>query len=115
MAATYDLTTDIGKVRLLINDITILSAHFSDEELAVFLTMASDSINLAAALALESWAASLTESAESEKIGDYGYSKKAASNKLELAKRYREDEATEPVIDWGSFNFTDTNDDEEIE
>jgi len=107
MAATYDLATDIGKVRLLIDDTDIADAHFTDEEITAFLTMASDSVNLAAAIALESWASSLSETAESETIGDYKYVKKLIANKLALAQRYRENSSNEPDIDWSSFNFTD--------
>lgn len=114
MAATYDLTTDIGKVRLLINDTDVSNAHFTDEEITAFLDINS-SINIAAALALESWAASLTESAEKESIGDYSYSKKSASNKLMLAKQLRENEANEPNFDTAAFDFTDVDDSEDIE
>jgi len=109
MAATYDLNTNIGKVRLLISDTDVTpatDAHFTDEEITAFLTMASRSIYLAAAFALEAWAASLTESAESEKIGDYAYTKKQAANKLALAKRYRETEAETPALTWAEMNLT---------
>jgi hypothetical protein len=107
---TYDLATDIGKVRLLISDtdiVPVTDAQFSDEEIQVFLTM-EGSINLAAALALETWAAIYSMSTDSESIGDYSYTQNVTNKMLELAKRYRENEATEPVLDWGSFNLTDT-------
>jgi len=106
MAATYDLTTSIGKVRLLISDTDVTDAQFTDEEITEFLTMASNSVNLAAALALEAWAASLTGSAESEKIGDYSYTKKQASNKLALAEQYRKAEAETPVLEWAEIDLT---------
>jgi hypothetical protein len=107
---TYDLATDIGKVRLLISDtdiIPVTDAQFSDEEIQVFLTM-EGSVNLAAALALETWATIYSMSTDSESIGDYSYTQNVTNKMLELAKRYRENEATGPVIDWGSFNLTDT-------
>lgn len=108
MVATYDLTTNIGRVRLLIHDTTIASAHFTDEEITAFLTMVSNSIYLAAAIALEAWAASLSESAVSEKIGDYAYTKKQAANKLALAERYikAEAEAETPALTWAEMNLT---------
>ena len=112
MAWTYDLATDIGKVRLLISDtdiIPVTDAQFSDEEIQVFLTI-EGSVNLAAALALETWAAIYSMSVDSEHIGDYSYTQNVTSKMLELAKRYRENEATTPSIDWGSFNLTDTED-----
>lgn len=105
MEDTYNLTNDIGKVRLLIGDTDIADTQFSDEEITAFLTMGG-SVNIAAALALESWAATLTDSALSEKIGDYAYSKKAAANKLDLAARLRGNEATIPVSDWAEMDLT---------
>lgn len=56
MAATYDLTTDVGKCRLRIPDTQVANAMFSDEELQVFLNDHADEDNadlLAAADALE--------------------------------------------------------------
>ena len=87
MAATYDLTTNVGKVRLTIRDTDTDNAVFTDAELTYFLTDNDSSIYLAAAAALESWAASYAANASSEKIGDYGYSQKAVENMLALAKK----------------------------
>ncbi|MFA5558617.1 MAG: DUF3199 family protein [Methanofastidiosum sp.] len=91
--------SDIEKIRLLISD---TEGHFTDEQLSVFLEMAG-SVKLAAAYALEAWAASLTDSYVREDIGDYSYTKREANSKLELAKRYREDEAAEPYSAWTVF------------
>lgn len=106
MAATYDLTTNIGKVRMLISDTDITAAHFTDEEITAFLTMASNSVKLAAAYALEAWAASLTGDMESEKIGDYAYTKKQVTGKLTLAERYRKAEAEAPSFTWAEMDLT---------
>lgn len=97
--------TDREKVRLLIGDFTI-PYHYTDDQIDAFLTMASNSINLAAAYALESWAASLAESVDSERIGDYAYTKKQATNKLALAERYRKAEAETPALTWAEMNLT---------
>ena len=105
MTTTYDLTTDVGKVRLKIADTVIATAHFTDEEIQVFLDEADDDILLAAALALESWAAALTDNALSEKIGDYSYSKKQADNKMALAKQYREASGAGPATDWAELDL----------
>lgn len=116
MTATYDLATNTGKVRLKIADTDVTpatDAHFTDEEIAVFLAEADDDVLIASALALESWAASLSESADSERIGDYSYSKKMAANKLELAQRYRDASGSGPVIDWAEMNLVDLTDMEE--
>ena len=107
MAWTYDITNDIGKIRLLISDndiVPVTDANFTDEELQIFLTMGG-SVNLGAAIALEAWAGSLSGSADSERIGDYSYTKKQVQNKLDLAKRLRETEASAPASDWAEFDL----------
>ena len=116
MTATYDLTTNIGKVRLKIADTDVTpatDAHFTDEEIQVFLDEADDDILIASALALESWAAALTDSAMSEKIGDYSYTKKQADNKLALAERYRSASGSGPVVDWAEMDLASVGDLEE--
>ena len=106
MACTYDITTDRGKVRLLIADTSTTSCTFSDAEIDVFLTMASDVIYVAAAMALEAWAATLSDSATQEKIGDYAYTKKEAANKTALAQKYRDLDMNAPYMTWSEPDFT---------
>jgi len=106
MAFTYDLTTDIGKVRLLISDSDLTSFHFTDEEITAILTMASSSLLLAASYALEAWAASITDSLKSEKIGDYSYTKDEAANKIALARKYRDEDAESPYLTWSEIDLT---------
>ena len=113
MAFTYDLTTDIGKVRLLISDTDATSFHFTDAEIQVFLDMASDSILIAAAFALEAWAAALTDSYTSEKIGDYSYTRKEAETKRALAIEYKNQEAESPYLDWAEWNLSGVEEEEE--
>lgn len=52
MTATYDLSTDIGKIRLYCLDRDIADPVFTDEELQAFLTQEGD-VKLAAAAALD--------------------------------------------------------------
>lgn len=59
MSYTYNLTTDIGKIRLLIPDRIESEAMFSDEELSEFLSLEFQ-VKTAAALALETIAADET-------------------------------------------------------
>ena len=50
--ATYDLTTNVGKVRLIIGDTDVdpdADAVFLDAEITYFLTVNSNNINIAAA------------------------------------------------------------------
>lgn len=53
---TYDVTTPVGQVRLLIPDRSAEAHMFEDEELAAFLAL-EGSVRCAAALALETMAA----------------------------------------------------------
>lgn len=113
MAHTYDLTTNIGKVRLMIGDTDIVpttDAQFSDEEIQVFLTMASSSLLIAAGYALEAWASAITDSLLSEKIGDYAYTKKDAENKLKLAAEYKKQDAEKPYLTWAEMNLSGVED-----
>ena len=97
--------TDIDKVRLLIGDTTV-PYHYTDAQIQAFIDMSDDSLYIAAALALEAWAATLSETVDSEKIGDYSYTKKSAANKMALAARYRENDSVAPVTDWAEMDLT---------
>lgn len=57
MAFTYDVSTDRGKVRLLITDVVEANALFQDAEIDAFLSM-NTTVRLSAAAALEVIAAS---------------------------------------------------------
>lgn len=109
MAHTYDVTTDIGKLRLLIGDTDITpttDAQFSDEELQAFLDMASSDLLMAASYALEAWASTVTANMKSEKIGDYSYSRDEAKSKMDLAKKYRDEASSTPLMDIASMDLT---------
>lgn len=49
----YDPTTDLGKVRLLLNDVDDSAPIFTDAEIQAFLTLEGDSIKRAAAQAID--------------------------------------------------------------
>ena len=102
---TYDLTNDVGKVRLNIGDTNTADAVFTDAELTVFLT-AEGSVPLASAAALEAWAAKYAANAASEKIGDYAYTQKIVDQMLTVAKRIRDKDASTPAMDWAEWDFT---------
>ena len=110
MAFTYDIDTNRGKVRLLISDTNASDYQFEDDEVDAFLSMASSSLLLAASYALESWAATLTNDYDGEKIGDYSYTNKKAANKTALAKKYREEDASSPYLTWSEFDLTGLED-----
>ena len=94
--------SDIEKVRLKIG--ALISATFSDAQIQAFLDM-EGSVNMAAAAAIESWAAAAISLMESEHIGDYSYSKKSIDNALALAERLRKTEAETPAMTWAEMNL----------
>lgn len=108
MAFTYDLTTDIGKIRLIISDKTAADYHFEDAELQFFLT-SEGSINLAAAGALESWAAAYALNADTERIGDYSYAQSPTNKMLKMAASLRAGDAMTPVITWAEPDLLGTD------
>jgi len=91
--------TDIEKVKLKIG--TVISATFTDAQIQAFLDM-EGSVNMAAAAAIESWAVSAISGSDSERIGDYSYSKKSIDNALALAKRLRDTESETPAMAWAN-------------
>ena len=106
MTVTYDITTNVGKVRLKIGD-TSATFVFTDEELTVFLTDQSNNINMASADALEAWAAKYATNATSENITNYSYTQKSAENLTKLASKYRAVEASIPILDYAEMDLTE--------
>ncbi len=87
MAATYDLTTDVGQVRLEIGDTDTADAQFTDEEINVFLDR-GDTVPAAAGLALQAWAAALSRDDESVSTGSWKADKgDVVAKMLSLADR----------------------------
>ncbi len=106
---TYVLTTNIGKVRLLIGDTDIdpiTDAQFSDEEIQVFLDTHSNNINLASAMALGAWIGALTRELKSEKIGDYSYTRDTIANMNKLKKELEATDASTPYFTWSEGDLT---------
>ena len=113
MTTSSDITTNVGKVRLIIGDTDITDAVFTDEELEVFLTIQSNNLNRAAADALEAWAAKYAANPDQEKIGDYAYTAKITDKMLKLATRLRETDEASPVFEWSEPDLTGLTDDDE--
>jgi hypothetical protein len=70
MSFTYDLTTDVGKARLLIGDGSPDEPLFTDEELAALISMVNDDPLMGAAVALERVAGDQALSARAVRILD---------------------------------------------
>jgi len=68
--STYDPSTNVGKVRLYIQDTEVSNAKFNDAEINIFITEAgSGKLRAAAGLALLTWAAGLAREDESVSVG----------------------------------------------
>ncbi len=112
MTTTYDITTDVGKVRLRTGDKDITDAAFTDEEIEIYLTVHSNSIPLASADILEAWAATYGQNASDETIGEYSYKQKIIDNMLKMAKRLRDVDASTPYFNWAEMDLASIGDPE---
>jgi len=105
MSYTYDTATDNGKVRLLIQDTTETTAAFSDEEIAIFLSMESNVIRSAAALALEALAADRAKLAKRQRTMNTDKDTRGAAKELrEQAASLRASEANAPAYGQAEVN-----------
>lgn len=105
---TYDLSTDIGKVRLLIGDHPkageeiIYEFMYSDKEIQAFLDLSNGSAYLAAATALDMIAADWSKTSRSVSILDISVSDGDFAGALrDMANALREQDAqtSESVIE----------------
>ena len=117
MTTTYDITTTVGQVRLIIGDTDVhpgSDAVFSDEELTYFYSIGG-SVTLGAAMAAEAWAAKYAVNATGETIGDYAYTSKSVDNLLALAKRLRDlaDTSLTPAMDFAEMDLIHVTEDTE--
>ena len=108
---SYDITTNVGKVRLTIGDTDITAEVFTDAEITYFLTVNSNNISLAAADALEAWIAKYTTSPDSEKIGDYAYSQKIVEHMNKLRNELRAKVESAPAFEWSEMDLTGEEED----
>jgi len=92
-----DYTTKIGQVRLLIPDTNESLLLLTDEQIEAFLTLESDNVRLAAALALETIASS--EALVSKKIRDGDLQTDGPAVAKELRERAKELRAQAAEID----------------
>jgi hypothetical protein len=102
MPDTYDLSTDIGKVRLLIPDRNYLDPVFTDAEIDQFLSIEGANVKLAAALALEVAAADDAKTFKIMKTGqDSVDGVRGAELLMRRAKQFRESEI-EVIEEYGT-------------
>lgn len=115
MEATYDISTDAGKVRLLIADTDISDALFADEEVAFALAQCDDCLYAAAALLLRALAADKARLAVRVTRGGVSEDLTQATVQLQaLAQQYEDKSAASvPALDttvwpsWEPFSYSD--------
>ena len=108
MAATYDLTTEIGQVRRNISDKDIANPVYTDEEIRSFLDDVTDlsgvtRLYAVSANILVAWAASLARDDEQVRVGNWqGDTRDVVKKMLTLAEVYRKVAGVDgPVITRG--------------
>lgn len=113
MTFTYDLSTDIGKVRLIISDTVQAKAIFTDEEINAFLSMNESNVKLAAAGALDTMASSQAMILKVIRLLDLSTDGAAVARALrEHANQLRSDADKADANDGGLFDYAEmvTND-----
>lgn len=112
MSFTYVTTTDIGLVRLRINDRVSATAVFSDEELQAFLT-AENGVLRASAAALETLAAQAGASSKLIQVMQLKVDNtKKIDGLLALAKAYRDQAILADAASGGNFDYAEFVDDQ---
>ena len=106
---TYDVTTDRGKVRLLITDRDAAHEIFNDDEIDAFLSMMSNNVLRAAAVALFQIAANEVLLLKVIKLLELSTDGASAANALrQLAKEYQEKaDLAEAGDAGGSFDYAE--------
>ena len=98
---------DTEKIRLKIGDKSV-PYQFTDDELQSFLDD-EGSVNLAAAGALESWAAAYALNADNESIGGYAYAQSITKKMLDMATRLRAGDSATPAMTWAEPDLMGTD------
>jgi hypothetical protein len=118
MSFSADITTQVGRLRYLIGDLTSASASFSDEDLQGFLSLTAltsvdgmtQSLLLAAAFACDSMAAQAARVMEDIKLGDYQNSDNEKVTHLKsMADRFRDLEYNTPAFAVAEENLSAFN------
>ncbi len=110
MSFTFNTTTNVGKVRTLINDTSATAYVLSDEEINVFLSLESNDIYRSAASALESIIINKQLLSKLIAAGDYKEDNRNVADKLgRIADRYRKASISIPADAYADVAVTDFN------
>jgi len=115
MTFTYDLSTNLGKVRLNIGDTDSANEVFSDAEITSILSSSADDVNLATGRALLIIAAQKSRLAKIKKAGNYSEdTTKIADNLRKDAQVWFDQAATVPWDDVMEQTFGDIGEEQFI-
>ena len=110
MSFSYDLSTNVGKVRNLIRDVVQSTAILTDEEISANLTMKGNDIYATAALCCRSIATAKSLVAKMRKAGNYSEDSRSIYQAyLDLAKQYEEQALSVPADGNAEVICTDFN------
>lgn len=107
MTATYDLETNVGKLRLLLQDTDTDDVIFQDEELQVFLSQKGNDLYLAASTVMLALANDKARLAKRKRASKYEHDlTKLANECREQAKVFREEAENIPADDYAEMGIT---------
>ena len=110
MSFTFDLSTNVGKVRNLIGDTNASDYQLTDEEITSILSLASSDIFLASAICLKRIAADKALVQKRVKAGNYEEDPKEAINgMLKVAENYEKMAKDTPADAQTEIFYTDFN------
>lgn len=105
---SYDTSTNLGKVRALINDIVAASYVMSDTQINAFLSLHSNDLYLTAAQCMMAIASSKALIAKMKKAGNYSEDFTVIAKECrEAAKMFREMAMQDPAEAVGEAFYTD--------
>lgn len=111
MAFTYDPTTDVGKVRMIIGDKDEAYVMFQDDEISAFLDLNGESVKRAAAAALDTIASDQTLKLKVIRLLDLSTDGAGVARSLrEHADRLRvEADVADAAEEGGLFDYAEMN------
>ena len=107
MSSTYDLGTDVGKLRLLISDKDIANALFSDEELQFFIDEATGNLYYAGYAAFHALVRDRSLLAKRIKREGYESEQHAIKELCDIAHDLKEQGASINGVQTGTLSLSD--------
>lgn len=108
MAITYDINTDIGKMRLFLQDTDTENAVFQDEELAALLQQVNEDLYMAASTGWAIIAGDKAKIAKKKTASKFSYDNTQMAKECRAqAEHFKKLSEEQPVFDFASWGVTD--------